>query len=418
MEKKTASIRLHGKRRIEAPAILVLVMLFAGVSAQASNPFAGNITRIDSGKSKAVLNILRAGKKGFDQAKSGDAVFVGDTIKTGAEQKAQIQLSDSSTINMGPNAVLKLKAASLKAGDAKRSIVFKAFKGAIRFIISKTFKEEKHSAARNWIDSNVVVEATTMVAGVRGTDFIIVVSTDMPLPQTEAAVFEGIVTARNSDLKVKGNVTLSADQMVTITRGSTPLEASPLSQEHKAALINLTTPTGNGYPGASGQISQKGKTAKYTDSDMERDIAAGVALSQVFERSITSGMTVNTMIGASIEAGVTGYVTVYTAITDGYPATAVVDAAITSGAPLVDVVAAAVMAGAETRAIIGGAELAGVSEEAIAAALSDYTSNLSPYGYKPPDPKPSPAQIGPPPAGMIGGGGGNTPNPNPSRYKP
>jgi hypothetical protein len=269
------------------------------------------------------------------------------------------------------------------------------------------------------MDSSIVVEATTMVAGVRGTDFVIVVNTDGPMPQAEASVFAGIVTARNSDHKVKGVVTLSADQTVTISRGPTPTAASVLSPEHKAELINMTTPAGNGYPGTAGQTSQKARPLQYTESDLERDIAAGVALPQVFERAIAAGMTVNKMCAACMDAGVPGYVTVYTAITEGYPATAVVDAAITAGAPLVDVVAAAVMAGAETRAVIGGAQLAGVSEEAIASALSDYTSNLSPYGYKPPDNKPAPGQIGPPPTIRIGGGGGAPPSTRKaSPYKP
>ena len=402
-----------GRDCVGLGVVLLSLLLFQPGYARAET-FAGRISVIDSGPKAAIVNVVRPGKKCFAQLKAGDQVFAGDTVKTSAEVRVKLEMADSSVINLGPGSTFRIKGYSLKQEEGQRSSVFKVLKGTVRFIIAKV------TNSVSWRDSNVVVETPVAVAGVRGTDFIVSVRTDAPAPEVEIAVLdEGEVTARNGNLKIKGTVTLLPRQRTIVSRGSSPAEPSALSIEEREALLNATTPSGNGNP-ANGKPAAKGKAVKYTDSDMERDIAAGVPLPQVFEQAIATGMALDKMVSAAVDAGVAGYTVVYTAISEGYSATTVVCAAIEAGVPLREVVAAAVMAGAEAKAIIAGAQLAGVPEEEIAAALADSANIVSPvYGH--PDPK-APSMAPPPLPGampMFGGGGGATPSTKKaSPYKP
>ncbi|OGW48591.1 MAG: hypothetical protein A2078_07255 [Nitrospirae bacterium GWC2_57_9] len=399
---------------------LLAAVTLAPAGARAAEPFAARITVIDSGSSPAVVNIVRPGKSDFAEARIGDAVYTGDTVKTGPDVRAQVEMPDKSVVNLGPGSVLRVKASVVNPAQAKRNYVFKAFKGTIRFIIAKVLSG-KNGATTPWRDSSVVVETTTAVAGVRGTDFITITDTSKAVPDVEIAVLEGLVSVRNISLPVNGAITVSADQITRISRGASPTAPSPLSPERRNSLVQSSSPrVTNGPAGSGGQQGKSKKKGGYGRSDVARDLAAGLPLAQVLDRAVEKGMTIGMAVDAAVEAGATPYDVVYTAITEGFPVTLVVEAAIKSGAPLQEVVSAAIMGGAEIRAVITGAQMAAAPADAVATAVASATTATSPiFGYQPPSSTPAGTAAIPQPVPVIGGGGGATPKTLPaSPYRP
>ncbi len=357
--------------------ILVLfafVLLNASPSA-AQDPFVGKIIAIDSGTAAQAVNIVRLGKNGYAKAKTGDALFVGDTIRTGKGVKARIELADKSTINIGAESILQMKGHLFAPAEAKRNYVFKALKGIIRFIIAPTLKSNNGGPGVPWKDSNVTVETTTAVAGVRGTDFVVINITDGPVPVVVIAVLDGLVRVRSLSLSNRDAVMLTTNQVTRVQHGAGPGAVEPLSDSRKNELVQLTTPSVSDQPknGQTGKKEERQK--KYSSSDAARDLAAGATVAEVLDRSALAGMSVDDMIAAILEAGVDPYVIVYTAITEGFPVRPVVAAAVRNGAPLNVVVSASVMAGGEMNAVISGAADAGAPPDAIASAAADVDSS-------------------------------------------
>ncbi len=397
--------------------LLFVIVLFSAPPVLAQDRSIGKVITIDSGSGPQILNILRLGKTGFVKVMPGDVIFEGDTVKTGAGVKAQIQLSDQSIVNIGPNSALNMKAFVLVPAASKRNYVLKALKGTIRFMISKTFRVLATGAQSAWTDSNLTVESPTAIAGVKGTDFIIAVDTSKPVPVVDIAVIEGSVTVRNISLSIREAVTLLANQMTTVQRGIKPGEPAVLPVERSNYLIQITTPSVTVRPltVAPAPAVESKEEEKYNETEMAKDLAAGVPLAEVLETGSEAGMTVDTMFNAAIEAGIEPSVLVYTAITDGYPAETVVAAAINQGISLDTVVSAAVVGGAESTSILSGATTAGAPAGEVATAFVAATAiDSAVYGYEVPESAPPISAILPPEVVVIGGNPGETASTQPA----
>jgi len=398
------------------PVFLGLLLLLPAQS-RAAQPAVGRIATIESESGPQIVNLLRLGKTGFARAKTGDPVFEGDTVKTGPGVKAQIELSDKSIINVGPSATLRVRAYLVNAKDGKRNYVLKALKGTIRFIIAKTF--ETTSGTGSWKDSNVTVETPTAVAGIRGTDFFVLVDTSGEVPKVTIAVNEGVVNVRSSSLRIAGSVDVAANRMTIVLRGRKPAEVAAFADQLRDELTRATTPSKSA--GAPQQTSG-GKKGTYTQADICNDLSAGVPLAEVMSRATDTRMAIGDIVEGALDCGIPAYDVVYTAVSEGYSAQAVVTAALDEGADLVEVVAAAMMAGAENKAIITGAVIAGYSPEEVAAVIAELETNQAPvYGKTLPGGG-GQATVGntvPRPPVLIGGGGGAPASTQPaSPYRP
>lgn len=365
---------------------LTALLLSAPLPVAAQSRSIGKVILIDGALQE--LNILRLGKTGFVKARPGDVVFVGDTVKTGKGVKAQIELSDQSVVNIGPNSTLNMKAFVLIPSESKRNYVLKALKGTIRFMISKTFRVLATGSQSAWTDSNLTIESPTAIAGVKGTDFIIVVDTSKPIPVVDIAVLDGTVTVRNISVSIREAVTLLANQVTTVQRGMKPEEPVPLQVEKRNYLIQITTPsvTNRTRTVAPTPPVEGKEEEEYDEADMVKEITAGVPLAEVLENGAEAGLTVDAMLSAAIAAGVDPAALIYTAITEGYPAETVVSASITLGIPPEIVVWAAVIGGADSTSILSGATTAGITSGEIATAVVNATASDSPvYGYEVPE---------------------------------
>ncbi len=389
-------------------------MLLLPLTAPASDPIAGNIRAIDSTDPAAVAKIVRPGYAGIIPGKPGDAIYTGDTVKSGEGVRLQLELSDKSIITVAPNSAVQMKGHLVDPEQGNRSMVMRTLKGTVRFVIAKFFKPHAAGAEMKWKESSFVIETQNAVAGIRGTD-LAVTSTGS---ESEIAVFEGTVSVRHASPVHKGEAILEAGQFTTVTKDLPPSPPSVLSPERRDALEKATTLV-NPRTTAEAPKGPAPKKKQYDSKDVEKDLAAGVPLADVLDKAVESGMPLGQVIATALDAGVNPSTLVYTAVTEGYSPKEVVTAAVEQGAPLTVVAAAAIGAGADKNMVISGATDAGVPPAAIATAIAKASSPNAPvYGTMVPMDS-SPASIIPAPPASIGGGGGGTPSTQPaSPYKP
>jgi hypothetical protein len=407
-----ATYRSIGYLRIISVATTVL--LLSSLSALAADTFVGNIRAIDSTDPALTAKIVRLGYAGILSGKPGDAVFIGDTVKTAEGVRVQLVLSDNSIITIAPNSAVQLKGYIVDRDRGKRNSVLRSMKGTVRFVIAKFFKPQDGGTEKKWKESNVTIEAQNVVAGVRGTD--LAVSTGES--ETEIAVFDGAVNVRHSSPFHKGAVTVGADQLSQVKKDSSPGQPEALSQQRRDALMKATTLV-NPRTTAEAPNKVAAKKKKYDDKDIAQDLAAGVSLADVLDKAVDSGMPLDQVVVAALDAGVAPSILIYTAVIEGYSVKQVVTAAVEHGVPLSVVAAAALGAGADKNLVISGATDAGVPKATIATAIAAATSpNAAVYGTTTPMDS-TPAAIIPAPPVAIGGGGGGTPSTLPaSPYRP
>jgi hypothetical protein len=393
-------------------AIIPIVVLFSLVLSAGFPPFAsgqdqfvGNVKLVESKDPAQHPHIVRVGYSALIDIKPGDAVFIGDTLKTGEEVKAQIKLSDGSIITVAPNSSVQMKGYLVDREQGTRNSVLRTMKGTIRFVISRLFKPHAGGNDIKWKDSNVTIETQNAVAGVRGTDLAVTSGEN----DTEIAVFEGAVSVKSSSSSVNGAIMLGADQVTTVKKGKSPEPASALSSGRRESLVRLTTLTNprsaNGVQGGAPK-----KIAKYNDKDVARDLAEGTNLSAVMDKAVESGLPIEQVVEAMLDAGVNPSIVVYTAVIEGYSAKQVVSAAVVNGAPLSVVTAAAIGAGADKKVVISGAMDAGAPPAAIATAVANGTAPGAPVYGTSILLDPTPLALIPAPAPAISGGGGGTPS--------
>ncbi|MBI5204312.1 MAG: FecR domain-containing protein [Nitrospirae bacterium] len=389
---------------------VLLLFLFSMVfplPASAAGAFVGNIKSIEAAGTYNV-NIIRAGKPVPVAAKIGDALFEGDTIKTGSSSKVQLLLSDNTTIYVAQNSNLMIKEYLLNHTQNKRNVVVKSDEGKIRMVVMKMFRAIAATADKQWKSSNVRIETPTAVAGIKGTDLVIVVSRT----HTQLTVFEGVVGIRNMLSSVRGEAIVGANQTSTVKKDAPPAPPVVITPQQKQQLLKDTTPElkAEKDSGKKSGAKETKETKKDKDKDKEAKetkIKADLAdkskpVQDAINKAVKSGMSLEDAIAAAIKAGADPATVVYAAIQAGYSAQQVVSAAIKAGAPLAAVVNAAVIAGADSKAIVQGAVDAGVAPAVAADTVAVATSSESPaFGYEQPAaepaPMPSPGTITPPP---------------------
>lgn len=411
MNAERSSWRKRTARAAGCLMVLLSALLQHAGQVHGTTVFAGNIKLVQGVTESSYVKILRPGFTKILVGKPGEALFEGDTIKTDAGVKAQIELTDQTVISLAPGSNLKIAGYMAERTASRRNTVFKALQGTIRFVVSKIVRSNG-DGGRKWKDSSVTVETLNAVAGVRGTDFFVTPGEQ----DVEFAVLEGVVGVRSVMAGGNGEILVGANQKSLTRMGGRAGRAEPLSPERREQLRRMTT-----LEKAMSQLNAALAKAlaakkKYDSGAIARDLAAGKPLSAVIDRAVEAGVPIEDIIAAAIDAGANRGLVVYTCIQEGQVASTVVEAAIETGVPLNVVFIAAVSAGADQQAVITGAEGAGISPEAIAGTLAS-TTIVAPdtIGSITPEMPTTPGAVMPPAVITIGGGGGT---PSASPYVP
>jgi hypothetical protein len=101
----------------------------------------------------------------WQTARSGLPVFVGDQIRTGADGRGKVVFQDDSVLAVAPNTEIRLDAQVFDPGARKFQSLLHLAGGKIRAWVSDYYHEPR---------GRYEVETPTAVAGVRGTEFVVV----------------------------------------------------------------------------------------------------------------------------------------------------------------------------------------------------------------------------------------------------
>jgi hypothetical protein len=138
-------------------AVIVILAFLAGPLAGAQADVVGRLTQVEGR-----VDILRGGQLPASQVKVDDGVQAGDVLRTKSLSKAQITLTDDSTLMIGPESRVAIEAYMFNSAQQKRNAVLEIFQGLAHVVVNKVFKTA---------EPDFVVKTQTAIMGVRGTDF-------------------------------------------------------------------------------------------------------------------------------------------------------------------------------------------------------------------------------------------------------
>ena len=140
------------------PVILATSFVFAMLWAMFSaHPV---IAKTPAGKAVKVSgSASTSGPRGKMRLSTGNAVFAGDTIKTGFSSRVQLLFSDQTRLVVGPRSKIRLDSYVLGRKNSASSFAIKAARGTFRFLSGKSKK------------SIYKISTSTATIGIRGTSF-------------------------------------------------------------------------------------------------------------------------------------------------------------------------------------------------------------------------------------------------------
>jgi len=161
---------------------------------------------------KGVGEALRV--EGFVKLKVSDPIFEGDTLRTRANSLMKIKFFDGKIVSMAEKTKIQIDIYS-KNKEITTS------RGGVRSIIDKALEK----------DESFKIKTTTAVAGVRGTDFVVLFLGD----EMSIYVFSGIVNVKN-DL---GETVLEKGYHTIVKLNQPPLPPILTSMEKMNQILQL-----------------------------------------------------------------------------------------------------------------------------------------------------------------------------------
>ncbi len=163
--------------------------------------------------------VLRGSELRWSNLKLAAPVMSGDVIRTLKDSKVRLSLVDGSFLLLTEKTKMKVDAVKPKG----RSF-FRVFTGKLRAIVKKIINK----------GSTFAVRTPTAVAGVKGTDFILLVKKG----STEVITIEGIVEVSNVLKNIVGEVSLRENYYTMVTRTEPPTEPALLTSDEIEDIIN------------------------------------------------------------------------------------------------------------------------------------------------------------------------------------
>ncbi|MDP2167435.1 MAG: FecR domain-containing protein [Thermodesulfovibrionales bacterium] len=200
--------------------VFIAALFFAAPSWAAGSP-AGKIAKLSGEVSYRKMNNIP-----YQPAKKDTQLEQGYWIKTGTDGWASVELSDGSKLTLANGTELEIT--EFVIGKGKKDGVFSITKGKLRASVTRLAGEKV----------NYKVKSPTAVAGVRGTEFMI-------MTEGPANVFFGNEGSADVSGDAASHKALSADTMVQNTRGYIPTDTvkvepgTPL-YEAKKGFENIT----------------------------------------------------------------------------------------------------------------------------------------------------------------------------------
>jgi hypothetical protein len=192
-----------------------IIALAAGLLFGGSHPVAAQ----DVGSVIASEPAAEVGRAGaWTAATAGTPVRQGDTLRTGRPGRLTVVLSDGSVITLGEGSELVLDEHVIEPqADTVRS-AFRLLQGKVRSLVSQYYSGRQGSFE---------VQTPTALAGVRGTDFVVL--HDPGGEVTEVVGVSGTVEVSRADRPQARGVVVTAQEMTSIAAGEAPSTPQKLS---------------------------------------------------------------------------------------------------------------------------------------------------------------------------------------------
>lgn len=184
---------------------------------------------------------LRAGETRRVSLSAGDAVFLGDHVRTLTASKMKLLLRDDSVLTLAAETEMTLDEQVVPEGTGGESYI-SLLVGTVRALVSERYGEP---------GARFEMETPTAVAAVRGTQFI--ASHDTGLDETVVVGLTDITTVRSkTDSTGEHKVLLGAGETTRIGRGAYPLAPTRMPDDVLRSLTSATALTSASTTGAPG----------------------------------------------------------------------------------------------------------------------------------------------------------------------
>lgn len=213
---------------------LIRIFVFFGIAAAPAIALAAD----QAGTAAAVSGRTEVGRGGqWRPLWSGDPVYVGDQLRTGADGRIQVKFVDLTVINVSSNSRLEITE-YLYQKESERKSLLRLLRGKLRAVVSKY-----SGAGRN----EFRFFTPTAVAGVRGTDLVLDIQpadpenppSEQPSENPEGyttalAVLEGEVALRSILESISDEVFVSGGNLSRVSHGNGPEQSRPMSDAEKS----------------------------------------------------------------------------------------------------------------------------------------------------------------------------------------
>jgi FecR protein len=190
-------------------AAVILLFLAASAAAQQVGTVAEAVGTVQIG---------RAGT--WAAAKTGAAVEAGDSLRTGRPGALQVVLADGSVLTMTEMTELRIDTVVLGSDRGHGQTLLHLLAGRMRAIVSEYYEQR---------GALFQIETATAIAGVRGTEFVIVF--DPVAEVTDVVGVTGTAVVHSVLDRVGHEVLVTAQEMTMVTRGHYPTAPQRLSDK-------------------------------------------------------------------------------------------------------------------------------------------------------------------------------------------
>lgn len=167
-------------------------------------------------------------------------IYEKDTIKTGENSKVDIFFVDETNVSIGPETIIKIEKLVCSPAQNHREGKLNVVMGKARFNVGKLFSK----------DSTFEVRTPTAVAGVKGTSFIVYVTSEQ---LTQLMGLSGVVTVTNILPGIEGEVLLTSGVMISVADGAPPGDPIPISFDELLDFLQSSGLLNDDDSGGGGQ---------------------------------------------------------------------------------------------------------------------------------------------------------------------
>lgn len=167
----------------------------------------------------------------------GAPIFVGDRLRTGASDSAKIVFRDDAVLDVAPNTELTVNKQAFDPNAHRFETLLRMLKGKVRAWVSEYYRQPR---------ARYEIETPTAIAGVRGTEFIILY--DANTAATEVIGLSGTIEVAGKLAVLGSGVQVGPRFASRVEKGRFPTAPQPLDDVQLRQYLSGLEIVGTGRP--------------------------------------------------------------------------------------------------------------------------------------------------------------------------